>query len=405
MALVAYNFSDLITLTRASTKMAFNSSGVLSQVASGAPAFSFDPVTLSARGLLIEEAVTNVIFPSADVATAYVITSNASFPGTFAVAPDGNSTMELVVATAVTGNHYVQRNQTINAQQVLTFEMWIKAGAFSQGHIALTDQQNAANSISATFNLTTPSISVANAGTGSGAAAKLIAYQNGVYKLVLTGQPTTNVSQTSMIMQIQIYNNSGTASFLGDGSSGFYVGGVSLKASATPSSYIPTVGATATRAVDIVYLTSLSPWFLASAGTIFAQARIPTAAPTGKDQSIVRFDDGTENNKIEIYNPAGTSNIVGLVVAGGATVLNQIAGTFTADTVFKVAVAYAAASFGVSINGNTALSSSSGALPSGIANLCLGGRASGANAINGELQQVSYYPVRVANSDLPALTT
>lgn len=54
------NFSDVITFTRASEKNVFDRFGQLQTVASGQPAFSFDPVTGERKGIDVEEQRTNL---------------------------------------------------------------------------------------------------------------------------------------------------------------------------------------------------------------------------------------------------------------------------------------------------------------------------------------------------------
>lgn len=61
MALVQKQFSDLITFTRGSAGMEFNSFGVLTQAEVNQPRFDYDPLTLAIKGFLVEEATTNLL--------------------------------------------------------------------------------------------------------------------------------------------------------------------------------------------------------------------------------------------------------------------------------------------------------------------------------------------------------
>src|SRR4029078_473552 len=92
--------------TRASVGTYYNSSGVLVSAAINTPRFDYDPVTLQLKGLLLEDASTNVMLNSGDagnaswvksnnVAVAPVVTSNQ------AIAPDGTTTAARVVFPAV----------------------------------------------------------------------------------------------------------------------------------------------------------------------------------------------------------------------------------------------------------------------------------------------------------------
>lgn len=59
MPLVSKAFGDIITFTRASTGTYFDATGTLQTAATDVPRFDYDPSTLAAQGLLIEEARTN----------------------------------------------------------------------------------------------------------------------------------------------------------------------------------------------------------------------------------------------------------------------------------------------------------------------------------------------------------
>jgi len=405
MSLTSYTFAQLLTFARASTKMLFNGSGVLTQVASGQPGFSYDPVTFAARGLSVEGSATNLIPNGALPATGVTAKLGVTMTQTTA-GPDGTQSMVLLQCDTSTGNHYGQANFTVNLQQVVTHEFYIKASAFSKVRVSLVDQQTPANSLIGIYDLVALTATYQAGGTALGMGATLTAVGNGIYKATLTGQPTTNTSQTSILLQYVLPNAAGTLSYTGDGTSGVYIGGLSLKAAAIPSSYIPNTTASATtRAADVCSITSLSPWFNASAGTVFVQARIPNTAPAGKNQVLLRLDDGTDNNKIEIRNLGGTSNVEVLIVSGGTTVFQQVGGTFAAGTVVAAAVSYASNAFGISVGGNTTISGASGAVPQGVTRCVLGASdLAGSNALNGELQDVNYYPVAMSATDLQALT-
>jgi hypothetical protein len=92
-----------ITFTRASTGWYFNSSGALTSAATDAPRFDSDPSTLAAKGLLIEEARTNLFLNSATgVTQSCTVTAAAhtlSFYGTGTITLTGVSTAGPLVGT------------------------------------------------------------------------------------------------------------------------------------------------------------------------------------------------------------------------------------------------------------------------------------------------------------------
>ena len=94
-----------ITFTRASTATYFDVTGTLQTAAINAPRFDYDPVTHAARGLLIEEARTNLLLNSATLGTQSVaVTAQSyalSFYGTGTVTLSGASTAGPLVGTGV----------------------------------------------------------------------------------------------------------------------------------------------------------------------------------------------------------------------------------------------------------------------------------------------------------------
>jgi len=96
------NLDPRITFTRAlGTATRVNASGLIEAVAADTARFDFNHVTLACRGLLVEEARTNFLWPSANL-TLY---SAGIFVGCSAaqlgdIAPDGTATATRITSTS-----------------------------------------------------------------------------------------------------------------------------------------------------------------------------------------------------------------------------------------------------------------------------------------------------------------
>lgn len=92
-----------ITFTRASTATYFDSSGVMQTAATNAPRFDYDPTTRVLRGLLVEEARTNLLLNSASLGTQSIaVTAQAytlSFYGTGTITKSGAASGAALIGT------------------------------------------------------------------------------------------------------------------------------------------------------------------------------------------------------------------------------------------------------------------------------------------------------------------
>jgi hypothetical protein len=211
--------------------------------------------------------------------------------------------------------------------------------------------------------------------------------------------------------------------YTGDGFSGIYIWGAQLEVGAFSTSYIPTVASQVTRAADVAVMTgtNFSSWYRQSEGTVYAEFvnGIPGGASASNQNagvwSAADSSLGATFNGYGVRLVANLSNNNAIMFTGrsGATVLN--AGTTAigfpaAGTTYKTASAWSATELVFAL---------SGAAGSPIANTVaslltmqdvfrLGTQSVGGSppyALNGHIRRIAYYPIRIQNNQLQALTS
>lgn len=171
-----------------------------------------------------------------------------------------------------------------------------------------------------------------------------------------------------------------------------------LELGAFATSVIPTTTTALTRSADVASVNTLSPWYNATAGTIYAEAVcvVPTSV-----SFVAQFNDLTTSNFIDGARYQTTLRT--LVNTGGVNQSTLIPGT-AAGAVNKTALAYAANDIAMSANGAAALTDTSATIPT-VTRLWLGDDGSGSpRYLNGYLRRITYYPVRLTNAQLQNLT-
>jgi hypothetical protein len=214
--------------------------------------------------------------------------------------------------------------------------------------------------------------------------------------------PLKSTSITSTLT-IRLISTGSTTNYTGDGTSGIFVFGAQLEVGAFPTSYIPTTTTALTRAADVASVNTLSPWFNASAGTIYVEAS-NVATNVGTSGALVGFDDATANNRIITFVQTNGTQPTLRVVASGATQADLATGPVVLGAMFKFASAYAANDFAVSLNGGPPGTDTSGTVPIGQTTLRLGVNVASAAHLNGYLRRITYYPRRLSNAELQAIT-
>jgi hypothetical protein len=359
--------------------------------ANSTPRFDYDPSTLASKGLLIEEQRTNLLTYSEQIDNAIWGKSNTTISANAGTAPTGAVTMDKIVEDSATSTHYIQSaNLTISASSAVTHSFFVKAAGRNFCRLRLGDSVGFIKD--AIFNLSTGTISAEN-GTGT---ATILGVGNGIYRITVSG--TVNVAATFATMFLYLRSDATTESYTGDGSSGILAWGGQCEVGAFATSYIPTTTAAATRAADSAVISgaSFTGFYNATQGTIYAEVVYGSVTVVGLRGFAI--DDGTSSNAIRL---AGVS---AQVITGGATQVSMNTGVTLADfATFKAAFAYKANDFAASGNGLAAVTDAAGTVP--VVDRLVLGASSGANTTKRVwVRRFTYYPTRLPNATLQALT-
>lgn len=233
--------------TRASTATYFDSDGLLKTAAVDVPRLEYDPVTRLPRGLLVEHlARTNIALRSEEFDNAVWGYNESAVAANAGVAPTGLTTADKIVPNTVNTAHYGVNfsPMTVVSGQIYGASVFVKAAGYNCGIVRFTPAELSTCGIY--FNLATGTI------TGTYGVPPLRSEikncGNGWFRLSWVTVATASGTSPS-VMVCSVCNNSGTELFAGNGSDGMLFWGLQVEAG-WPSSYIPTVASTVTRAAD-----------------------------------------------------------------------------------------------------------------------------------------------------------
>jgi len=180
-----------------------------------------------------------------------------------------------------------------------------------------------------------------------------------------------------------------------------------LEAGAFPTSYIPTTTATVTRAADVVSITgtAFSSFYNQTDGTVFVDNTNYGVSNT----QIASFSDNSTSNCFTVSRGTGSGGNINLFVGvGGVAQVNSLilASSLSFGLAAKVAVAVKASDFSGSVNGLAPVTQTTGSIPTTLSQLTIGnGETLGTNTFSGTIRRLTYWPVRLPNPTLQAITT
>ena len=356
------------------------------------PRFDYDPVTKVARGLLIEEQRANLLLQSNDFQTSWSPT-NITRTLNSTLSPEGVVNGVKIEATAAAGTVLYQ--QVNVAATSATFSVYVKqgTGATTANSFIIRNITTLTNLITGTLNYST-GVYTYTLGS-SGVVVSNVG--NGWWRIAMTA--TAGITAGDLIAGYVGF--SGIVPAAGDF---LYAYGAQLEAGAFATSYIPTVGSTATRNADSASITTLTPWFNAAAGTMYVEGFANAASPA--NMYLATFNDTTTSNRITLFK--ATSGFANSRFTSGGVATSAIAPSVNiAGVISKVAFAYSLATNGVNIfvNGTAGTAATASASPTGISRLGIGqDETASAFYYNGWFRSIRFYPTRLPDASAQSIT-
>ena len=318
-------------------------------------------------GLLIEESRTNLITYSEDFTDSYwskLSLGNGSAPvltENYAAAPDGTNTATRLQASISSddpvGGDFSLLQRAFSTSGSHTSSIWVKSNTGENQEVYFRIASNQAVTVTPEW---------------------------------------TRISATSA--STTTYLTIGVRDDLGDPNVDILIWGAQYEAGAFSTSYIPTSGATATRAADAASIPVSAFGYNQSEGTLFAEVR---AEDTDSSSGNPFYEIGTATSnyiRLDRYSLGFAFR----VRANNVTTVNAAIPTGEPNTTdfHKVSASYLNDDFAYTYNGNTPGTDSSGTVPSVINTLNI---ADG--TFNGHIKSIKYFPRRLTNSQLVEITT
>ena len=383
---------NLVTFTRAQTAREatyVGADGLIKSAVANEARFDHNPVTGECLGLLVEEARTNLITYSEQFDNAaWSKQTNTTVTANTHVAPDGTTTADTINAI---GNEIIG-NAAVTASTTYTVSVFIRktTGATIFPMLAVNVFTSGAQRI---FNTNTGQLVVRTAALNTGIQCESV---GSYWRVSYSGNVGSN---TTLSFLIYAAGSTDGSNYSGGFTGSIIAWGAQVEAGAFPTSYIPTVASTVTRAADVASMTgsNFSSWYNQSEGTMYLKAvskaeqyllEIPTTG--GGNYHVIAINSAraqlatvNTTTQASIFSPVGSYNL---------NVANSVCTAWTQD------------SFAITSNGTTVANDTSGTVPT-VDLLAIGRRnLGGANYSCSTFARLTYYPTRLQDFQLQQLT-
>jgi hypothetical protein len=394
--------ASLVTFTRASSGTYVDSAGVLQTAVTDVPRFDHNPTTLESLGLLVEEQRTNSIRNNTGVGAVAGTPGTAPTNWTASTIVSGIS-REIVGTGTENGIAYIdirvygtpgsngaysiqpESTGTVSAAtgQVWTLSSWIRIVGGSSANIS---------SPTFYFDERFGAVFV----TGGEVSVSYLSSAQQRYSATRTLSGGVTISTLNAGVRFAMTNGAAIDITL-------RIGLPQLEQGALATSPIPTSTAAVTRSADVASITgsAFSSWYRQDEGTVFSAFSIPTSVTTGGAR-VYSISNSSSTTLAWLRLQGGTNRLYEVTDSSTQQAVLS-AGTFSAKVVYRGAVALKTNDFGFSENGSTPTVDTSGTLGT-VDRMGIGMDSNGTSPLNGHIRRLTFWPTRLPNSTLQAIT-
>jgi hypothetical protein len=367
---------------------------------SGIPRIDHYPTTGECRGLLMEEQRTNMLPNSIPGVGGGFLPNRGTIFQNATIAPDGSHDAVYVQdEVGGSGEHAIIDGLSIPSSGAYTFSGYFKAGEITRVGVHIYNSTYSDNQV-ATFDLVNGTV----ASQGSNALATITPVGNGWYRVTQTNYYTAGAYSNCWVYSLIGGNINHTDPGFG---AGYYAWGFQIEAGAFATSYIPTSGSTVTRVADDADITgaNFTDFYVDNGFSAYFEG---TTYSLNTYQGGMSFNDGTANERI-IFGIAQSTeglslNVRGLGNATQGYLTNTTGWAQDGTTVQKIAATVGLNDFAASFNGQSTQTDTTGAVPMYVNQLALGASCNDTERMSGHIRRIAYYPTRLSNAELQALT-
>jgi len=378
-------FGDF-TVDRNSTKYVLGSGGKIIPSATDEPAFEFN-ADGSYKGLLVEPAATNLCLQSEDFDTTWtkggvtVVTDDIA-------SPSGVVNADRLTSTTFTA---ISQNITTTVSTNYAVSIYVKQGTSALSWIKFEFSGGSAIQYGYQVNWSTKTITLIGGRTAATNPLLVPFGNDGWYKFSMICASGNNTSvEFGLIPDSQSATNY------------IYAWGAQVETGPIATSYIPTASAAVTRVKDDITQTGAQSLIGQTEGTLYLE--VDWRLASGTEQYLLSVNDGTNSNRMLIYNSSGVLLQI-YVEAGGAFIAGGGESSSAYSGIQKFAFAYADGDFELYRNGSS-ISSTGGSLASlgTLTDIDLGQSYSALQQANMHIRAVALYPTRLGAVELEVLT-